>query len=63
MDLGKEGKPERDSLGRIKYRAVTDEESETRRNYQKGDVINYLDGDSLIAGISLWLRKNYSDQR
>ncbi len=52
MDLGKEGKPERDSLGRIKYRAVTDKESENRRNYQKGDVINYLDGDSLIAGIS-----------
>ncbi len=23
-----------------------------RRNYQKGDVINYLDGDSLIAGVS-----------
>ena len=47
-----DGKPERDSLGRIKYRAVTDKESENRRNYQKGDVINYLDGDSLIAGIS-----------
>ncbi len=28
MDLSKEGKPERDSLGRIKYRHVTDEESE-----------------------------------
>jgi gliding motility-associated lipoprotein GldJ len=52
MDLGKEGKPERDSLGRIKYRAVTDKESENRRNYQKGDVINYLDGDSLISGIA-----------
>ena len=31
---------------------VTDEESKNRRNYQKGDVINYLDGDSLISGVS-----------
>jgi len=46
------GKPERDSLGRIKYRKVTDSESITRRNYQKGNVINYLDGDSLISGVT-----------
>ena len=46
------GKPERDSLGRIKYRNVTDDESKSRRNYQKGNVINYLDGDSLITGVS-----------
>jgi formylglycine-generating enzyme required for sulfatase activity len=32
-------------------RYVTDEESKTRRNYQKGDVINYLDGDSLTQGV------------
>jgi sulfatase modifying factor 1 len=52
VDLGKEGKAERDSLGRIKMRFVTDSESVKRRNYQKGDVINYLDGDSSIAGIN-----------
>jgi sulfatase modifying factor 1 len=46
------GKPERDSLGRIKMRKVTDSESLSRRNYQKGNVINYLDGDSLIAGVT-----------
>jgi formylglycine-generating enzyme len=46
------GKAERDSLGRIKNRYITDEESKNRRNYQKGDVINYLDGDSLVAGVS-----------
>ena len=51
MDMST-GKPERDSLGRIKYRNVTDEEAKSRRNYQKGNVINYLDGDSLIAGVS-----------
>src|SRR5215213_10294446 len=51
MDMST-GKPERDSLGRIKYRNVTDEEAKNRRNYQKGNVINYLDGDSLITGIN-----------
>jgi sulfatase modifying factor 1 len=50
--LDKDGKSDRDSLGRIKMRNVTDSESHNRRNYQKGDVINYLDGDSSIAGIS-----------
>ncbi|WP_343304224.1 SUMF1/EgtB/PvdO family nonheme iron enzyme [Chitinophaga niabensis] len=38
---------EKDSLGMLKMRDVTDEESASRLNYQKGDVINYLDGDSL----------------
>src|SRR5258708_11751697 len=52
VDMGKEGKAERDSLGRIKMRNVTDSESKNRRNYQKRDVINYLDGDSSIAGIA-----------
>jgi gliding motility-associated lipoprotein GldJ len=46
------GKPERDSLGRIKYRYMTDEESKNRRNYQKGNVINYLDGDSTLTGVN-----------
>lgn len=51
MDLST-GKAERDSLGRVKYRNVTDDEAKNRRNYQKGNVINYLDGDSLITGIT-----------
>ncbi|HEY8398551.1 MAG TPA: SUMF1/EgtB/PvdO family nonheme iron enzyme [Flavihumibacter sp.] len=46
-----ENRPIRDSLGRIKYRLMTDEESKDRRNYQRADVINYLDGDSLIQGV------------
>ncbi|WP_052272939.1 SUMF1/EgtB/PvdO family nonheme iron enzyme [Flavihumibacter solisilvae] len=46
------GAIERDSLGRIKNRFVTDEESKNRRNYQKGNVINYLDGDSLLQGVN-----------
>lgn len=45
MDLST-GKPERDSMGRIKYRDETEEEVKNRRNYQKGYAIDYLDGDS-----------------
>ncbi len=37
---------EKDSLGRIIYRDVTDSESITRRNYKKGDLINFNDGDT-----------------
>lgn len=36
-----------DSTGRVKMVNVTDKESQDRRNYQRGNVINYLDGDSL----------------
>ncbi len=38
---------EKDSLGRIRYRAVEDAEVVDRRNYKKGDVRNYVDGDSI----------------
>jgi gliding motility-associated lipoprotein GldJ len=41
------GEFQRDSLGRVKTTKVTDEEAKTRRNYQTGYAINYLDGDSL----------------
>jgi formylglycine-generating enzyme len=37
---------ERDSLGRVKTVEVTNEESKDRRNYQRGNVINFGDGDS-----------------
>ncbi len=40
------GEFKRDSLGRVVYTNVTDEESRSRRNYQRGNVINFLDGDS-----------------
>ncbi len=36
---------EKDSLGRIEYRDVTEEESAARRNYKKADNMSYLDGD------------------
>lgn len=36
---------EKDTLGRIQYREITDEEAFDRRNYNTADNINYLDGD------------------
>jgi sulfatase modifying factor 1 len=39
------GEAEIDSMGRVKQVAVTDSESMHRRNYQRGNVINFLDGD------------------
>ena len=36
---------EKDSLGRIIWRGVTEEENTQRRNYKKSDNINFLDGD------------------
>ncbi len=36
---------QKDSLGRIAWREVKEEECLERRNYQKADNINYLDGD------------------
>jgi formylglycine-generating enzyme required for sulfatase activity len=41
------GEAEIDSTGKVKMVDVTDEESKNRRNYQRGNVINFLDGDSL----------------
>jgi hypothetical protein len=35
----------KDSLGRIKYRQVSEEEALGRFNYRKANNINYLDGD------------------
>ncbi|MCC6687706.1 MAG: SUMF1/EgtB/PvdO family nonheme iron enzyme [Saprospiraceae bacterium] len=50
--LDENGKPvEKDSLGRLVYRPVTDEEAVVRENYKKGEVYNYLDGDSTSAAV------------
>lgn len=45
-EVDEDNVPLLDSLGRIRYRPVKDEEAVNRRNYKKGYVINYLDGDS-----------------
>jgi sulfatase modifying factor 1 len=44
--LDPEGVPiEKDSLGHLVKRVVTADENANRRNYKKGDVINFTDGD------------------
>lgn len=44
--LDENGSPiEKDSLGRIQYREVEDDEVATRENYKRGQVFDYLDGD------------------
>jgi len=44
--LDEDGAPvEKDSLGRIRYRYVEDDEAASRENYKRGQVYNYLDGD------------------
>ncbi len=40
------GELERDSLGHLKRAEISDDEVKNRLNYQKNNVINYLDGDS-----------------
>ncbi len=40
------GEYERDSSGYLKKSDISDEEVKNRANYQKNNVINYLDGDS-----------------
>jgi len=40
-----EGNPELDSLGRLKYRYIEDDEVADRENYKTGDVYDYMDGD------------------
>lgn len=48
--LDENGAPaEKDSLGRLRYRMVTDEEAQSRENYKRGDVADYWDGDSISA--------------
>jgi hypothetical protein len=46
---------EKDSLGRIQYVEITDEEAATRKNYRKADNINYRDGDYQSTLQADWL--------
>jgi gliding motility-associated lipoprotein GldJ len=49
---------EKDSLGRISYRAVTVEENINRRNYRQADNINYLDGDLASQLTTSWMKSS-----
>ncbi len=46
LEMDENGRPvEKDSLGRLRYRYVEDDEAADRANYKSGMVYNYLDGD------------------
>lgn len=44
-ELDPDGVPVKDSLGGLSYVEVTADEAAGRRNYRRGDVRNYIDGD------------------
>jgi gliding motility-associated lipoprotein GldJ len=46
---------QKDSLGRMRYTEVTPEEAANRKNYRKGNVVNYADGDYMSTIQSDWL--------
>jgi hypothetical protein len=49
-ELDADGIPvEKDSLGRVKYVKVKDEDNVNRYNYKKAEVIDYNDGDEQSA--------------
>jgi len=49
------GIAEKDSLGRIQYTEITDEEAAQRKNYRKANNINYRDGDYQSTVQADWL--------
>jgi gliding motility-associated lipoprotein GldJ len=49
------GIAEKDSLGRIEYVEITDEEAAQRKNYRKANNINYRDGDYQSTLQADWL--------
>lgn len=52
---------EKDSLGKLIYIPVTDEENRSRRNYRKADNINYTDGDLRSTITNDWLNDRDSN--
>lgn len=52
---------QKDSLGRIRYQEIKDEDIKDRRNYRKANNINYRDGDNNTILNSDWLAKNNSN--
>lgn len=53
---------EKDSLGRISYRAVTTEECINRLNYRQSDNINYLDGDLASQLTDAWITEGAEEE-
>jgi formylglycine-generating enzyme len=53
---------EKDSLGRIRYVEVTDEEAAERKNYRQANNINYRDGDFMSTIQTDWLNNPYDPE-
>ncbi|PID88143.1 MAG: gliding motility lipoprotein GldJ [Bacteroidia bacterium] len=49
---------EKDSLGRMKYREMTDEENAHRHNYRRSYNINYKDGDVQSSVVDDWMAED-----
>ena len=61
--LDEDGKPiEKDSLGRLQYRVVEDEEVYKRENYKKGIVKDYKDGDDEFVEYEYGIHTLISDK-
>ena len=52
------GVAEKDSLGRIQYVDISDDEAATRKNYRKADNVNYRDGDYQSTVQADWLSED-----
>lgn len=50
----------KDSLGRIRYQEINEEDIKDRRNYRRANNINYRDGDNKSIVNSDWLSKSKS---
>lgn len=49
--LNEEAKPERDSLGRLKYVDMKDEDVANRENFKRTKLYDFMDGDSLSTAV------------
>lgn len=56
-NVDEDGIAVKDSLGRIQKRTYTEEELANRRNFNKSDNVNYLDGDYESVIVDNWLEK------
>lgn len=52
---------QKDSLGRIRYQEINEEDIKDRRNYRKANNINYRDGDNKSILNADWLAKGNSN--
>jgi formylglycine-generating enzyme required for sulfatase activity len=63
LELDEDGRPiEKDSLGRLRYSEVDDEEVKNRENFNRGNVKNYKDGDDEFVTYEYGIHTLISDK-